>query len=123
MTDGYKVERRRLRRHADWLDGKRNEWVSDIPEDLHLLHTGGHEFTTIGAEFATTLEDLRAKYANDIVPRITNLMGEVIMALHSVERNYGDVEEAATVAHQGDRFPQAHVPGDGLDRVSNQGIQ
>ena len=120
MTDGYKVERRRLRQHAAWLDGQRNEWVSDIPEDLHLLHTNGDEFTTIGAELVTTLEDLRIKYANDVVPRISNLMAEVVMALHSVERNYGDAEEASTVAHQGDRFPQAQAPDGGLDEISSR---
>lgn len=118
MTDGYKVERQRLRRHAAWLDGQRNEWVSDIPKDLDRLHTNGDAFTTIGADLVTALEDLRIKYANDIVPRISNLMGEVIMALHSVERNYGDAEEASTVAHQGDRFPNAQAPNGGLDVIS-----
>jgi hypothetical protein len=123
MTDGYKVERRRLQRHAAWLDGQRNEWVSDIPEDLHLLHTNGDEFTTIGADLVTTLEDLRAKYANDIVPRVSNLMAEVIMALHSVERNYGDAEEASMVALDGDRFPHTETPGDGVDQISTQDMQ
>jgi hypothetical protein len=111
MTDGYKVERRRLQQHAAWLDGQRNEWCSGIPKDLDRLQTNADAFTTIGADLVTTLENLRIKYSNDIVPRISNLMNEVIMALDSVEKNYGDAEEASTVARQGDRYPNAQAPG------------
>lgn len=111
MDDGYKVERRRLERHAAWLDQRRGEWTGAIPNELYRLHTSGAEFPTVGADLARTLEGLRIRYADEIVPGISNLMGEVVASLHSVEKTYGDAEQASIVANEGDRFPG---PGDDL---------
>jgi hypothetical protein len=123
MADGYKFERRRLHRHTAWLLRQHEEWNTGIPDDLHRLYTNGDEFTTAGIDLVTTLESLRARYANEIVPGICSLMAEVAAALHSVEKNYGDAEEASTVARQGDRLPQHQSPGNDLGRILNQGTR
>ncbi|MEV0399692.1 hypothetical protein [Actinoallomurus sp. NPDC050550] len=123
MADGYKVEKRRLERHAAWLDGQREEWDKRIPGDLHGLFTTGGEFTAAGDNFVAELEGLREKYANDIVPGVCSLMAEVVAALRSVKKNYGDAEEASTVAHQGERLPQHQTPGNDLGQILNQGTR
>jgi hypothetical protein len=123
MADGYKVERERLERHAAALDRQRDEWNTTMPNALHGLYTAGVEFTVAGIDLVSDLESLRSRYANDIVPGICSLMTEVVAALHSVQKSYGDAEEASTVAKQGDRLPQHQTPGSNLGDILNQGIR
>ncbi|MCO6006301.1 hypothetical protein NE236_15020 [Actinoallomurus purpureus] len=114
MFENFSVERRQLKKHAVLLNDLREQWSTTIPASLGELYTDGDEFTIAGDDFVSSLESVRARYSNDIVPGIASLMAEVVSGLQWVAKNYGDAEAASTVSQGGESLPthQVQVPGD-----------
>ncbi|WP_345362312.1 hypothetical protein [Actinoallomurus liliacearum] len=115
MSDSFKVQRHELKKHAVALDKIRERWTTDIPASLNDLYTDGDEYTIAGDDFVSSLLSLRDRYSNTLIPGIAVLMAEVVSALQSVAKNYGDAEAASTVSRQGERIPTHQIPGDPSD--------